>query len=735
MKLRSQMLVAAVLTMIVPIVGWQSIKQLYIALQQTRIDEQTLQVANMRLALAESIELKNWKTSSSEDNNNMDWYAEKSRHPIFLDGYDDDWKTLSGQWYQVFQNGSDKQDQGLSSLSSASQLSKSRFKFASDNNQLYIFVNVVDDQFVYHRIPLLNPSAGEGELPDRFELLVNGDALEIVLNDPSAGTTHALFRAIAPGPASLVTGSDKGGVLAGSHLTRWQGYLSRTSGGYQLEMRMPLPAIGSTLGLAFVDVDENGADRSTWVGNFDPATVARGDVFDSRNTYASLYYPSDGLQKRLEAGTQEGFRVRLFDSRGWLIADVNKLYASIQDDLAEEQDSSIDGLLDAILLRLFSLLIADDLPLLPETRTVVVPLQLSEDRRALAKNNEPFTARYVTAENDRVLGTLSTIGEMPSRVYLLLEANEEHASAYAGSQLARLFSLLLLTSIVVGAALLVFASILSSRIRRLSVEAQRAVSADGRVSGLTASDSRDEIGDLSRNLSGLLTRSAQYTQYLEALAGRLSHELRTPLSVVRTSLENLDTPTLDQQSQTLVQRAQGGTDQLGRIIKALVDSARLEQSVQGVEKERIDLFKWLQACAIIYRQIHPHLKFIVQTEKPTVMMVNASPVLLQQALDKLVDNAVSFSTSDTVVLELSRSGSAISGVANLAVLNLGKPIDEDHAIKLFDPLVSHRESSTNAVHLGLGLYMVRLIAEEGGGRVFSRNQNEWVVFGLSLPVT
>jgi len=57
MKLRTQMLLACALTLLVPIVGWHSAKQLYATLQQTRIDEQSLKVLNLRVAIDESEEL------------------------------------------------------------------------------------------------------------------------------------------------------------------------------------------------------------------------------------------------------------------------------------------------------------------------------------------------------------------------------------------------------------------------------------------------------------------------------------------------------------------------------------------------------------------------------------------------------------------------------------------------------------------------------------------------------
>ena len=719
MKLRSQMLLAGAMTLVVPLVGWQSVKQLYVALQQTRIDEQTLKVANMRIALSESSIVNDWLAAAYDPVMLPDWYAEESRFPIFVDGYDDDWKTLVSPSYMY-------------SKESANDTDRVSVRIATREQQLYFFIKVTDDSLVFHRVPYLRPDAGEDELPDRWYQLVNGDAVEIAIEQASGYVEHGLIRVEAPGAVEVLAASDWRHQKAGDRLDQWQSFWSRTIDGYQLEVSVPLPGNGSRVGLTVVDIDQADEARNRWMGTASPAYLT------SRNAEqlgARILIHSEDVANRLETWTSDGVRARVFDAGGWLVADVNKLYTTIEDDDAEAAAGSFDGVLDALLLRVFSLMVAGDLPLLPETEKTTESLNLAMARRETVSDGQTITSRYVTDENDRVLGTLAPLGVGPAQGYLLLEANEEHASAYAGSQLARLFSLLLLVSLLAGLVLLVFAMVLSTRIRRLSHDAQQAVTADGRVTGLAGSDAKDEIGDLSRKLESLLSRSAQYTDYLEALSGRLSHELRTPLSVVRSSLENLEPEKLDAQSRLLIDRAEGGADQLGKIIKALVDSTRLEQTIQAAQPESVNLVEWLQACHEVYQQIYPDNSFLLQPDTLPRAVVDISPELLQQAMDKLVDNAVSFSGDRTILLQMHVEHSTMPPVVTLSVGNHGPQINESEAVHWFDPLVSHRQSSSSELHMGLGLYMVRLIAQSAGGNTFARNQSEWVVFGLSLPLT
>ncbi|MGH8800945.1 MAG: hypothetical protein ACREX6_01450, partial [Casimicrobiaceae bacterium] len=104
----------------------------------------------------------------------------------------------------------------------------------------------------------------------------------------------------------------------------------------------------------------------------------------------------------------------------------------------------------------------------------------------------------------------------------------------------RLFDIVLALVLLGTVALTLFASRLSSRIRRLRDAAEAAIDASGRVRGAFAGNrARDEIGDLSRSFASALARLAEFASYQEQMAGRLSHELRTPIAVVRSSLENL----------------------------------------------------------------------------------------------------------------------------------------------------------------------------------------------------
>jgi signal transduction histidine kinase len=278
-----------------------------------------------------------------------------------------------------------------------------------------------------------------------------------------------------------------------------------------------------------------------------------------------------------------------------------------------------------------------------------------------------------------------------------------------------------------------FASRLSNRIRRLHQDAEQAISDDGRVEGrIRQSSAGDEIGDLSRSFASVLERLAEYTRYLESMASKLSHEMRTPIAVVKSSLENLDMQALPGEASTYTGRAREGIDRLSHILTSMNEATRLEQAIQSTEREHFDLCELLGHCIQGYQLAYPGQPFALTTGDESLNMYGA-PELIAQMLDKLIANAVDFSPDDLLIeIDVSRCDNR----ACISVSNSGPLLPENMQGQLFESMVSLREQSNDGVHLGIGLYVVRLIADYHNGKVEAKNRDDGlgVIFTVTLPL-
>jgi two-component system, OmpR family, sensor histidine kinase ChvG len=293
----------------------------------------------------------------------------------------------------------------------------------------------------------------------------------------------------------------------------------------------------------------------------------------------------------------------------------------------------------------------------------------------------------------------------------------------------RLFNIVLAVLLIGSLALTGYATWLSSRIRRLRDDAERAIDEQGRVrEPLASSDAGDEIGDLSRSFSSVLARLSDYASYQEKMASRLSHELRTPVAVVRSSLENLAAAPVPDDARIYMTRAQEGLTRLTQILTRMTEAARLEQGLSEVDTERFDIVPVVAGCVAGYRLAYPQarLQFNAPTER---IDVRGSPDLIAQLLDKLAANAIEFAVGAPIEIRVERHGNAV----HLVVANEGPSLPEGMHDRLFESMVSVRAGGDAGVpHLGLGLYIVRVIAQFHGGTVRAANRPD--VSGVMITV-
>ena len=286
----------------------------------------------------------------------------------------------------------------------------------------------------------------------------------------------------------------------------------------------------------------------------------------------------------------------------------------------------------------------------------------------------------------------------------------------------------LIATLAAAAVLLGYSSWLSLRIRRLSSAAESALDADKVHTDLPSALANDEIGDLSRSFANVLRQLGEYNEYLRSLAVRLSHEMRTPLTIVTSSLENLEHEPLTDEAANYTLRAKDGATRLKKILNAMSEASKVEEIMENVDFEHFNLHDALTSTVAAYGDAYPERHFLFNSDSADVQFEGA-PELIIQMLDKLADNAVEFSApGDRINIVLSADANDVI----ITVSNPGPPLPEKMRTQLFDSLVSVRDRNRDK-HLGLGLYIARLIAEGHGGTISASNTEQGVAFQISLP--
>lgn len=475
------------------------------------------------------------------------------------------------------------------------------------------------------------------------------------------------------------------------------GYWQATSRGWQLEARIPSTMLDGRIGLRVLDAGGK----------------LRAASFETSPGW--LTGPDLAWQAALEELAPPGMRSYLTDRAGFVLASHGTGPATGSGD-------SPSGWLGGLQRRI----LADgmDADPAPSGRHG----QLRGRHLELASLGTPSARRYAGPAGGGLVAAAAPVGDPPAAI-VVVERDTVEILSLTRAPTRRLLTASLFASLGAAVVLLGFAALLSLRIRRLRNAAGAAIGSRGEVTGaMPGAGATDELGDLARSVGRLLGKVGEHNRYLQSLGGRLAHELRTPLAVVRSSLDNLEAERPDQGP--WLARARHGVDRMSGLVHSLSAAQHIERAVAASEREVFDLAALAGEMVEAYRGLHSGRPF--EFQKPTgPCPVHGSPDLVAQLLDKLVENAVDFAPRGAPVRIAVGDGSAFW---RLSVANPGSRLPPGAPERLFDSLVSGRTAGAGP-HLGLGLFIVRLIAEHHGGRADARNLPEagGVEFVVELP--
>jgi two-component system, OmpR family, sensor histidine kinase ChvG len=478
---------------------------------------------------------------------------------------------------------------------------------------------------------------------------------------------------------------------------RARGNWQATSYGWQIEARVPSEVLGGRLGLSLLN-----ADGSVRAASFTDAP-------------GWMTGPDAAAQAALDALAPPGHRVYLLDRAGFVLAEHGPV-----EPIDPEAHA---GVLDAVYRRMLGGHLETEPP--PSGR----PRQIGGALTELAALGGTDTRRYAVPGGGLLAVAAPVGGSGTPDVIIVVERATAEILSLTRTPTRRLLATSLLASLGAAVVLLGFAALLSFRIRRLRDAAGNAVGRRGDISGhLPGAAARDELGDLARSFGGLLGRVREHNLYLQSLGSRLAHELRTPLAVVRSSLDNLEAESAT--PGPWLGRARDGVDRMGGLVNALSAARQMERAVAAATMERFDLGAQVDEMVAAYRMLYPERTFAcARPAQPCPL--DGAPDLIAQLLDKLVENAVDFAAPGAPIrIDIEDGGSAW----RLSVANSGSRLPPGTPGRLFDSLVSERPEGI-APHLGLGLFIVRLIAEHHRGQATASNLpgEDGVKFTVELP--
>jgi signal transduction histidine kinase len=213
----------------------------------------------------------------------------------------------------------------------------------------------------------------------------------------------------------------------------------------------------------------------------------------------------------------------------------------------------------------------------------------------------------------------------------------------------------------------------------------------------------------------------------------LSHDLRTPLAAagmtMRQALGGAFGP-LPAAYVEILRRAVAANDELQRLAETLLLVSRYESGDRSQHREPVDIGALAADVVAELEPLWQQKGVSVQVAIEGRATVPAEPGELRRALVNLVANAVTFTPAEgTVVVRIHTSGERVL----TAVEDTGYGVRESERAHLFER-VRHAPSRLGSGS-GLGLYIVRRIAQSHGGTVrYAPREGGGSVFTLELPL-
>ena len=228
-----------------------------------------------------------------------------------------------------------------------------------------------------------------------------------------------------------------------------------------------------------------------------------------------------------------------------------------------------------------------------------------------------------------------------------------------------------------------------------------------------------------RGSRAALRRHAAPNMVETALAA-FAHEVRTPLTGILAVSDLLATSDLDERERRWVDTIKAGAEHLAGLATLFVDAARSGNSGLGVRQDFFDLRALARNAgdSLSGRAAAKGLQSSVEISEKLAAFVIGDPVRLRAALENLVDNAVKFTESGGVALDVTplRAPKGKVGVA-FAVSDSGIGLTLAEIKRLFRPFSQANVSIASRFGgAGLGLSSVKQLARAMGGDIVVRQR-------------
>ena len=236
-------------------------------------------------------------------------------------------------------------------------------------------------------------------------------------------------------------------------------------------------------------------------------------------------------------------------------------------------------------------------------------------------------------------------------------------------------------------------------------------------------DGDDEIGAVAASFNAAADRAEALLTAHKALLAHASHELRSPLTRLSLAVEMLAA----ESGGDLAPAIRREIAELDTLVGEILLASRLDQDLDALAFDSVD------CLALAAEEAARAFVRLCEIEPgPRSFDVQGSPRLLRRMIRNLIENALKHGAPPLEVA-LSHGSSAAAPSVIIAVRDHGPGIPENLSSRVFEPFFRPDGVGEGAGGWGLGLSLVRQIAERHGGRAACVVRDGLTTFMVELP--
>src|SRR3989339_47414 len=257
-----------------------------------------------------------------------------------------------------------------------------------------------------------------------------------------------------------------------------------------------------------------------------------------------------------------------------------------------------------------------------------------------------------------------------------------------------------------------------SPIRKINEETRK-MSADN-LQPIEGSTVQDELGELTINLNGMITRLRDSFHVQKQFVENASHELKTPLTIVQTNLEAAleDKTVARDEMQEYINQALKSTQFMNRLTEDLLLLSVVKEHIPFDDVQTKDVVegavKQLQPIALEQK------KNIITQFPDHIKTIKGNSTLLTRAVMNCIENAIKYDRTK-IIVQVALTNNRIQ----ITVQDDGEGILQEHIAKVFDRFYRADDArSRRSGGAGLGLAITKSIIEKHNGSITLSSEPE-----------